>query len=473
MLREIVASTFFAIIINSQLTILQSSMQNRFAIVDIETTGSHSSSHGITEIAILVHDTTQVIDSFQTLINPEIAVMPYVTKLTGITNEMLYDAPTFQEVAKKIWQMTEGCVFVAHSVNFDYSYIHKAFKSLGADFRRKKLCTVRLSRKLFPGFASYSLGNICSQLSIPIKNRHRAMGDAEATVKLFEHCLQNDKENFITTSLKKKSLEATLPPHLPKEVYDALPEETGVYYMHDVKGKIIYVGKAINIKSRIYSHITGKGSRLSFINSIANITWELCGTELIALLRESHDIKHHYPLYNQAQKSNRGNYILTDYTDRNGIQRLQFIKNHPLLHSLKTFKSYEEARQFMFRFMEDHELCPKCCGMQTAKGACFDYQVKKCKGICAGKENIETYNQRVEQALQTLADRYETKLIIDAGRQWNEKSVVVIENGEYKGFGFFDSAVTVNNVEEAKNIIQPYQHTADVTRILKGMNVWV
>ncbi|MEP7170415.1 MAG: 3'-5' exonuclease, partial [Bacteroidota bacterium] len=206
---------------------------NRFAIVDIETTGSYRAAHSITEIAIIVHDGKEIIDSFQSLINPMANINPYVSRMTGITNEMLRDAPKFHEIAKQVWNLTDDAVFIAHSVNFDFSYIRDEFKSLGADYRRKKLCTVRLSRKIFPGYPSYSLGNICTQLGIKIDNRHRAMGDASATAKLFELCVKHDSDEFINKSLKKNSKEALLPPHLPKEVFENLPEKTGVYYFHD------------------------------------------------------------------------------------------------------------------------------------------------------------------------------------------------------------------------------------------------
>ncbi|CAN5562471.1 exonuclease domain-containing protein [soil metagenome] len=445
------------------------SLSSRFAIVDIETTGSWNASTGITEIAILIHDTKEVVDSFQTLINPESPVLPFVTRLTGITNEMLIDAPTFPEVAKKIWEMTDNCVFVAHAVNFDYTYIHRAFKELGADFRRKKLCTVRLSRKIFPGYSSYSLGNICTSLGIQFHERHRAMGDAQATVKLFEHCLAKDTENVVNSYLKRNSKEATLPPHLPKEVYDALPEKTGVYYFHDVHGKIIYVGKAINIRSRIDSHLSGKSTRLTFINAIANITYKICGSELIALLLESDEIKRIYPIYNQAQKRDRGNYVLMDYTDRKGIHHVMFAKNHKSLKPVKTFQSFEQAREFMNSFIEEFELCPKYCGMQSSHGACFDYQVKKCRGICAGAESISKYNKRVEKALKSLAGTLESRLIIDEGRSWNEKSVVVIEDGMYKGFGYFDAGEKIDTFEKALAVITPFKHTADVQRILNSV----
>jgi DNA polymerase-3 subunit epsilon len=441
----------------------------RFAIVDIETTGSYKSTHAITEIAIIVHDGKKITDTFQSLINPESTVSPYVSRLTGITNEMLRDAPKFYEVAKQIWNMTDEAAFIAHSVQFDYSYIREEFKNLGADFRRNKLCTVRLSRKIFPGYPSYSLANICTHLGIKIENRHRAMGDAAATATLFEMCLANDKENIVSKSLKKNSKEAILPPNLPEQVFDSLPEKTGVYYFYDLKGNVIYVGKALNIKNRIYSHFTGMGSaRLSFISSIANVSYTLCGSELIALLFESSEIKRLYPLYNQAQKRDRGNYVLAEYTDRQGIQHLLFTKNHKSIKAITSFKSFSAAREFMFSLVSEFELCPKYCGIQSSAAACFDYQLKKCKGVCAGAEEIAAYNKRVQLALAGLAHSSETKMIIDHGREWNEKSVVLIENGIYKGFGYFDASTELHTPAEAKNIIQPFKHNDDIQRILNG-----
>jgi len=365
--------------------------------------------------------------------------------------------------------MTENATFVAHSVNFDYSYIREEFKSLGADFRRQKLCTVRLSRKIFPGYSSYSLGNICNSLGIPLENRHRALGDAAATVLLLQRCLENDKESFVSKSLKKNSKEALLPPGLSREVYEALPEKTGVYYFHDEKGKVIYVGKAVNIKKRIYSHFTGKGTnKLSFINKIVNITYVLSGTELIALLLESHEIKKLYPVYNQAQKQDRGNYILMDYIDRKGLRHLSLARANKSITPIASFRSFEAAREFMFGFIEEFELCPKYCGVQTSQGGCFDYQMKKCKGVCAGEEEVEQYNLRVNKGLQQFEATLDTKIIVDQGREENEQSLVLIENGIYQGFGYFPRAITVDSLEEAKKIIEPYRHNADIQRILRA-----
>ena len=260
-----------------------------FAVVDIETTGGYSASHKITEIAILIHDGERVVETFETLINPERYITPHISMLTGITNEMVKSAPKFYEVAKEIFLLTQDKVFVAHNVNFDYSFLREEFKSLGGDFNRKRLCTVRLARKAFPGYRSYSLGNICTSLGIQIKNRHRAMGDAEATAILFSKIITEDKDGSIMKIGKKHNAEANLPANLPSEVYKSLPNATGVYYFHDEKGKIIYVGKAIDIKKRIQQHFTApQGARLNFLDHIHNITYELTVNELVALLFESH-----------------------------------------------------------------------------------------------------------------------------------------------------------------------------------------
>jgi DNA polymerase III subunit epsilon len=441
----------------------------RFAIVDIETTGSYSAETGITEIAIILHDGNRITDRFETLINPCSPVLPFVQRLTGITNEMLIDAPKFEEVAKQIWMMTEGATFVAHSVNFDYSYIRNAFRTLGADFRRDKLCTVRLSRKFFPGYPSYSLGNICSSLGIKATNRHRAMGDAEATAQLFERCLQEDHGDSIINPKGKSRTLSVLPPLLAKETFDNLPEKPGVYYFHDLHGKIIYIGKAINIKSRIYSHFTGKGSgRLSFTSNIANITWQLCGTELIALLLESDEIKKYFPIYNQVQKFDRGNYVLVDYIDNKGVHHLAIARNHKTLHPVTSFTGFSAAQQYVQELINQFQLCPKYCGIHATPGACFDYSLKKCNGACCGKEDINIYNERVREALLSITDSTETRMIIDEGREFNERSVVLIEKGIYKGFGYFDASEEVTTMDRAREIINPYRHTADVQRILNS-----
>ena len=215
-------------------------MGKLYSIVDIETTGNGYKGSKITEISIFDFDGKKVVDEFTTLVNPESTIPPFITNLTGITNAMVRTAPKFYEIAKEVDKITKDTIFVAHNVNFDYNIIQTEFKSLGFDFKRKKLCTVRLSRKLIPGLNSYSLGNICSSEQIPINGRHRAKGDAEATVELFRRLIQRDDNFTINSFLNPKSRQATLPPLLDKSVVDNLPETFGVYYFKNSDKDVIY-----------------------------------------------------------------------------------------------------------------------------------------------------------------------------------------------------------------------------------------
>ncbi len=182
-------------------------------------------------------------EKYETLINPGQPIPRYIQAMTGITDQMVENAPRFEEVAENIFEVLQNKIFIAHNVNFDYSFVKAHLKEAGFEFNVKKLCTVRMSRKIFPGFPSYSLGNLCHSLGITINDRHRAGGDTEATVKVFKLLLENDREQFIEKSLLRNSKEQVLPPNVPKEHFDQLPYTPGVYYFHNEKGKIIYVGR--------------------------------------------------------------------------------------------------------------------------------------------------------------------------------------------------------------------------------------
>lgn len=274
-----------------------------YAVVDIETTGNGYKGQKITEISALIFDGKKIVDEFTSLVNPEQNIPTFITNLTGITNAMVRNAPKFYEVAKKVEEITKGTIFVAHNVNFDYNIIQAEFKSLGYDFKRKKLCTVRLTRKIIPGLPSYSLGNICSGENIPINGRHRAKGDAEATVELFRRLLERDDNFTINSFLNPRSRQATLPPLLDKIVVDKLPETFGVYYFKNLAKEVIYVGKANNIKQRVISHFYDKKKKeQTMCLETADVSFTKTGSELLALLLESSEIKHIYPKFNRAQR---------------------------------------------------------------------------------------------------------------------------------------------------------------------------
>ena len=217
-----------------------------YTIIDVETSGR---TNRITEISVFKYNGDTVVDEFTSLVNPNCYIPDHITALTGIDNGTVANAPDFQDIAQQILDITEDAIFVAHNVNFDYNVIRNEFKSLNIEFNRKKLCTVRLSRKLLPGHKSYSLGKLCKDLNINVNGRHRARGDAEATVILFQKLQAQEKSREVFSAfLNKNSKEATLPPNLPKEIFNAIPNSIGIYYFKNKKGEIIYVGKAKDIK---------------------------------------------------------------------------------------------------------------------------------------------------------------------------------------------------------------------------------
>ncbi|MCJ8166244.1 GIY-YIG nuclease family protein [Pontibacter sp. E15-1] len=456
-----------------------------YAIIDIETTGGQPAQDKITEIAIFIHDGEKIVDKYNTLINPQRPIPYFISQLTGITDEMVRDAPKFYEVAKEIVEFTEGKVFVAHNVRFDYSFMKKEFGDLGYMFQRKTLCTVRLSRTLIPGLPSYSLGKLCKSIDIELKQRHRAIGDAEATAVLFDKLLKINRPvvdgnmNMVadTASLviKQEIKTSLLPPNIQREQVDALPMVPGVYYFHNEAGEVIYVGKSINIKKRIIQHfnIDYKSRKsLDFKNSIADITYEQMGNELVALLFESAEIKRMKPQYNRQQRRSVFNTGIFVYEDGDGYKRLSFGKLNkadnvsmtPIIALSNQFK----AKGFLFHKVSKFNLCQKLCDLYKSNGACFDYQVHQCKGACIGIESPEEYNKRVDAAIESFTFEHNSFVIIGKGREPGEKSVVVVEHGSYLGFGFVDETFSASTLDDFKGAIKRYNDNKDVQQLIRG-----
>tara|TARA_R110002072_G_scaffold1380_11_gene11695 strand:- start:3664 stop:5013 length:1350 start_codon:yes stop_codon:yes gene_type:complete len=440
-----------------------------YSVVDIETTGNGYKGQKITEISVLVFDGKKIINEFTSLVNPEQNIPAFITNLTGITDAMVRSAPKFYEIAKKVEEITKDTVFVAHNVNFDYNIIRDEFKSLGFDFKRKKLCTVRLSRKIIPGLSSYSLGNICTAEGIEIVARHRAKGDAEATVELFRRLIERDDNFTINSFLNPKSRQATLPPLLDKKVVDNLPEKHGVYYFQNLQKEIIYVGKANNIKQRVISHFYDKKKKeITMCFETANITYEETGSELLALLKESDEIKHFYPKFNRAQRRASEAVGLFSYEDQKGIIHLAFNRLKLVPNPIMKFYSMAECRNLLEKVCEEFELCPKYCHLQTNVNACFHYQIKQCKGICSGKETAENYNKRVKKAINSLGLQTENIVIKENGRHANENGFALILNGIYQGFGYLDKDIELENPDEYLFYVQAKKDNRDIQRILRS-----
>lgn len=330
-----------------------------YAIIDIETTGGKYNEEGITEIAIHKFDGIDIIDSFVSLVNPEKEIQPFVVNLTGINNKMLRNAPKFYEVAKRIVEITNDCVLVAHNSSFDYRILRTEFRRLGYDFEIPTLCTVELSKLLIPGLESYSLGKLCRKIGVPVSDRHRADGDALATVKLLKILLQKDKDKIIV----KKTIKSGNKRDLSKKlltILEDLPLDTGIFYLHRYNGDVLYIGKGKNIKKEVNNIFLRTTNRCrSLLKEMSTISFDITGSELVAQLRFNDEIKNHKPRFNKKIKSK---IQFTNYSNKNMI-------------------------------------------------------------------------------------------LIDKGRVVSEKSVILIENNDYQGFGYADLKYQINNLDILKNII--------------------
>ncbi|MDB2607100.1 exonuclease domain-containing protein [Zobellia sp.] len=440
-----------------------------YSIVDIETTGNGIKGNKITEISIFKYDGYEIVDEFTSLVNPQTEIPYFITRLTGIDDDMVRSAPTLDEITDDILKITENTIFVAHSVNFDYNVIKNELKLLGLDFIRKKLCTVRLSRKLLPGYHSYSLGKLCSSLHIPLTDRHRARGDAHATTLLFKKLLRADgADEVFKTFLNARSQEATLPSALPMEDFEKLPAAPGVYYFKNEKGKIIYVGKAINLKKRVLSHFYDKSTKeVKLCRTTAAIDFELSGSELLALLMESQAIKHHYPEFNRAQKRKIQPYGIFSYEDRNGIMHLAYNKLKMAPNAVLTLYSPTDCRLFIEEVCKRYRLCPKYCHLQENVKSCSHYRIETCDGICREEEAIDLYNQKVQGALQHIKGQKENFVIKEKGRNPNEQAFILVKNSAYRGYGFIEEQETITAEYELENFLVPQNNTLETESIIK------
>jgi DNA polymerase III subunit epsilon len=421
-----------------------------YAIVDIETTGGSAANSGITEIAIHIHDGERIVQHFTSLINPERAIPHFITALTGISNAMVASAPTFKEIAPAIFELLSENIFVAHNVNFDYSFIFHQLKQCGYELKVNKLCTVRLARKAIPGLPSYSLGKLCRALNINIDDRHRADGDAAATVILFDKILAAGGMEHINKMLKRTSSEQWLPTQLDKKKIAQLPTTAGVYYFHNAKGKIIYIGKAINVRKRVTSHFTHNDAgsrRQNFLRLVNDISFKDCANELHALILESTEIKRLWPQYNYAQKQPNQKFALYSFEDNRGYMRLAIDKKKKNLPSVYCFNLLHEGQVLLRKMMEEFELNEKLCFVNKEPITIKDLEFL---------EEPTFYNGRVKNAINTLQERLPTFALLDDGIKANEKLCFLIEKGNFWGMGFIPAHTNTTSLEILKDTLEPF-----------------
>lgn len=428
----------------------------------------------ITEVGIVIYDGEKITDTFSSLINPERSIPPEITRITGITNDMVEDAPYFYEVAKTIVEMTEGAIFVAHNVRFDYGFLRNEFSSLGFTYTRKLLDTVTLSRKAFPGLRSYSLGNLIRHFDIDVNARHRALDDAMATTIVLEKILKQDYGVEKTKQLIDHGIKASkLPKGITHEYIRSLPNKPGVYYFYNSYQKIVYVGKSINIQSRVIQHfskITKKAEKMA--SMVTEISYELTGNELTAMLLESHEIKAYQPEINKAQRTREYRFFIHTYYDHEGYICFEYLKANKKNLQHKTILGFYGSRPAALSDLasasEQLELCHQKMGIQPDDHPCFLYKTERCYGACIGKEDAESYNERASIAADMMKRLFdENFILVLRGRTEEEKAVVLVEEGNYRGYGYVINEDLDYGVEEIKESIRYVPVTPEANGIIK------
>lgn len=447
----------------------------RYAVVDLETTGGIAHRDKITEIGIVIHDSEKIIHEWSSLVNPGRSIPSNIVRITGITDEMVKDAPFFYEIAKEVVELTEGAIFVAHNVRFDYGFLKHAFSSLGYTFTRKQLDTVRLSRQSFPGLRSYALGNLIKHFNIPVSARHRALDDARATAiilgKIFK--LQHGQQH-IEYLVNRGIQSSKLPRNISLDFLHNLPETCGVYYFYNSYNVPIYIGKSIHIKQRIMQHFsksTNKAARLQ--RQTHHISYTETGSELAAMLLESTEIKHLQPEINKSQRNKEYPYFLYKYYDEKRYLRFGIlkstIKNRANKEILSHFATNLRASNVIKRYADEYELCYKLCGIDDAVTCCKGYHFKSCYGACLAEETAISYNKRAEAVLPYLMNIFEDDFILfDRGRDAQEASVFLIQQGHYRGYGYISKEDAYMGTEEIMEAIQYVTPNPELNGIVRN-----
>ncbi len=438
-----------------------------YAILDIESTGGKFNEEGITEIAIYKFDGEKIVDQFISLVNPERPIQEFVVKLTGISSKMLRTAPKFYEVAKRIVEITEDCILVAHNATFDYRILRTEFNRLGYTFERKTICTVELSQKLLPEQPSHSLGKLVRSLGIPVADRHRANGDALATVELFKVLLAKDLDKLVITDFIKdlnKKLNSKF-----HQIVEDLPTKTGVYYFFDEEGKIIYIGKSTNLKKRINQYFTSDAPKAKAIQKdIDRVNTEITGSEMISMLLEHEEIKRQKPKYNKSVNRNLFTHALYPITDDHGYLHLKLLKADGRKKHIITFPNKDSGKRFLNHISEQYGLCEKYTGIHTEKGNCRKYDFDDCAGACVGEEDFEAYNTRVREIISKFSLRNKSQLIIGRGRTIEEKSLVLIEDGQLKGYAFYKLNHQIAKRSILDAILTPLENSKNALHIIQN-----
>lgn len=375
-------------------------LPQNLAFVDIETTGTSLSHDRIIEIGILRVEKNKLVKTFQTLINPQTHVSPFITDMTGIVSRELENAPTFYEVRDEILDVLKGATFVAHNARFDYGFLRHEFKRHETTFFSKHFCTVKLSRALFPRYKRHNLDSIIERFGFTCKKRHRAFDDAKILWDFYQLiCKQFDNEKLLK-AFDIITKNPSLPIGVSKDIIDKLPDSPGVYQFYDKNNAVLYIGKSVNIKNRVQSHFindhtTSKG--MNMCQQVRDITYIKTAGELGALILESHLIKKLQPLYNRQLRLSHKMIALTEIETKDKfktvvLNTLDSISLQDLEKVMGICRSQRQAKEFLLKLAKEYFLCQKILGIEKTRGACFSSHLGWCKGACVGREHFLRYN---------------------------------------------------------------------------------
>jgi DNA polymerase-3 subunit epsilon len=388
---------------------LSSGFPDKMVLLDCETTGGKPTYHRITEIGLLIIENGEIVDTWQSFIQPDQSLPANIQQLTGITPQMLANAPRFEEVADVLLSKLEGRVLVAHNARFDYGFLKNEFSRTGISYTSKPLCSVKFSRALYPQFKRHGLDQIINRFKLQVLDRHRAFDDAKLIYDFFQHSSQLFSDEDIEAVCAEIQEKSSLPTQLNPKVIDNLPKQPGVYYFYDDKGKLLYVGKSVNIRQRVLSHFSQDYKNhkdLKMSSRIADVSFEITGSDFSAQLLESREIKQLVPLYNHRLRKLKKLYRLMIETNDQGYA-IPVVKEQQLSGELTNnfglFRSYRQIESKLKQLADDYQLCFRLLGLEgkntNGTKACFRHQLRKCNGACCGKESVSNYNARLKAAL--------------------------------------------------------------------------
>jgi DNA polymerase-3 subunit epsilon len=378
------------------------------AIVDLETTGANPSHDRVTEIAVIEVDGGEVRDEWSTLVNPETPIPAAIQALTGITNDMVAGAPTFGRLAADLRERLSGRVFVAHNARFDYGFLRREFARAGLDFRAKTLCTVRLSRRLYAGYAHHNLDSLIERHGLQCRARHRALGDADAVWQFLRLAARERGGEILAVAARQVAKQPSLPPHLDPAMVDAIPEAPGVYLFYGEGGAPLYVGKSKHMRSRVLAHFADdlrSGREMQLAREVRRIEWQRTAGELGALLREAALVKRLLPVFNR--KLRRASELCGFAVDAGRLRLVQDLGAEGVEHVHGLFRSRRAALDALRGLADAHGLCLQALGFEAGvsaarRGACFRHQIGRCAGLCAGREPVAAHHARLAAALAGL-----------------------------------------------------------------------